>query len=796
MRKLSFHEAEFRFSLEKIEKLKSLGTKSEIIGQQRALKALEMGLGLKASGFNIFVMGDSGTGRRTAINKVLADFKVNYKNVCDIAYVYNFQNPFEPDAIFFPAAKGLSFKRSLKQALNDVLDMTVSLSCSESYLTKSNRILSESNAIETRLLLDFESEMSDRGFRLVQIKQEGVPSSFDLNPIIDGKDVSFSDLQEKLEHAEISEKDFRSLKEKYYTCLEDMNGFFDKIKANQAVCKEKLKNLLYASVEPIIASCLKPLFEKVKGFELLFVKDGKENCEKLRVFLQNIEKNLIETVQVFYKGFKQSANKKKFLAKYDINVICENSSEKNYVVSENLPSFSNLFGSIDTASLTESSVRDAHMRICPGAVHRAFGGYLILRLQDLLQEEDSYFYLKRVLQSEKIEIQVSSSSNSGASVFKPKALPAKFKLIVIGEANSYDTMYETDPDFSKLFKVCAEFSSVMIRNDENELAFISFVNKIAEEHTVPTIETSAYARLLAYACELSGSRKFISTQFSKVSDLILQAALIAKRKSSKTIDEAIITQTIKDLRFLYSLPEEEYLNELKFASVFLTVSGKKIGSINGLAVQDRGYFSFGLTERITAQSSPGETGLINIESEVGFSGEVYDKAHMIISSLLKNTYARDTKLSVDASICFEQSYGIIEGDSASCAEFLALLSSISEIPFRQDLAITGSLNQHGDVQAIGGLSEKIEGFFKVCKILGFTGSQGVVIPEANCEDLFLSDEVLKAVKEGSFSIYAIRTIDEAVEIFSDCSHEEISKAVKLRLENFNRVMKKIVSVEK
>ena len=404
--------------------------------------------------------------------------------------------------------------------------------------------------------------------------------------------------------------------------------------------------------------------------------------------------------------------------------------------------------------------------------------------------------MKRVLQSGKIEIQISPSSNNPSSIFKPVAIPANFKVILIGDEDTYDVIYQSDADFSKLFKICAEFSPVMVRSEKNEAAFISLVERMVKSYAVKKIDNSGYASLLAYACKLAGSRKFISTQFAKIADVILQASLIANESEAKTINDAIISQTLERVRFFSSLPEQEYLEELRCGILSLTVEGKKIGSVNGLAVQDRGYFSFGVPEVITAQSSPGEMGVINIETEVGFSGEIYDKAHLIISSLLKNTYARDTKLSVDASVCFEQSYGMVEGDSASCAEFLVLLSSIAEVPIRQDLAVTGSLNQLGDVQPIGGVSEKIVGFFNACKIIGYTGTQGVIIPEANVQDLFLPDEVLQAIKDGTFNIYAAKKIDDVVALFTERSTEEICTAVKKRLTEFNRVMKKLASVEK
>lgn len=795
MQKVTFKEASFGFSASRISELKKQKVEYKIIGQQRAVLALKRGLEIKATGFNVFVMGESGTGRWTTVNEVLKDFKPDYSALFDIAYVYNFNNPLEPNALFFPGGEGRNFRKSLKKSILEILDKASSMLMSESYLSASSRISNETDALETSLFLKFSALMQEKGFKFLQTKKENGESSFDLNPIWNGKEMTFLELQDAVVEKKLKTSEFDSIKKEYYKCLDLLGNLFDDLIAHNLETNKKLQKLFESYVYPIITEGLTPLFDLVKSFEKKYYSDGKKHTEKLLLFLENIQKNLKEKKRLFDQNFKRSKQRRKFMSKYDINLVCENSPKKNYIITENLPNFANLFGAIDGSSISDVSTIDAHMRISAGAVHKAYGGYLILRLQDLLAEEDCFFYLKRVLQSGQIKIHTSPSSTT-KSIFNPVAIPANFKVILIGEANSYDLMYQYDQDFAKLFKICAEFSPIMVRNTENEIAFISFVDQISKKYKTPKIMNSAYSKLLVYACKLAGSRNFISTQFAKISDIILHASQLAKNNGVDFIDGKIITQTLDELRFLSSLPEQEYLDSLKYGIVFLSVSGKKVGCINGLAIQDRGYFAFGVPEVITAQSSPGENGLVNIESEVGFSGEVYDKAHLIISSLLKNTYARNLKLSIDASICFEQSYGMIEGDSASCAEFLVLLSSIAEIPIRQDFAITGSLNQHGDVQPIGGVSEKVIGFFNACKIIGFTGTQGVVIPKANIQDLFLNDEILNAIKNGSFTIYAISKIDDAVKLFMETSHEKILKAVQSRLENFNSVMKKLVQLEK
>ena len=413
----------------------------------------------------------------------------------------------------------------------------------------------------------------------------------------------------------------------------------------------------------------------------------------------------------------------------------------------------------------------------------------MLRLKDLLEEEDSWVYLKRVLQSGRIAVQAPPAGTHTPSLLKPEPIPAQLKVIIIGGEYSYEILYQEDPDFYKLFKVCAEFDSVMPLTDENLAAVLALIETfVKDRHSLP-FSDSGYAKLLAYAVELSESRHLISAQFTKIADFVAEANYTAKQQSCELITDEIITKTIERRHYLAALPEEKFAEMVQLKEILIDTSGTAVGKINGLAVEERGFHTFGIPVSVTAQASPGTAGIINIEREAGLSGEIYDKAHLIISSILRQKYAPDFPLSISAAICFEQSYGMIDGDSASCAELFTLLSAIGGIPLRQDIAVTGSLNQLGMVQPVGGISEKITGFFDTCAILRSTGTQGVMIPPGNKNNLFLPERVINAIAEKRFRIWAVSNIDEGIELLSGMNTADVTVRVSAALRDFAEKVK-------
>ncbi len=761
-----------------VHRLRENKPREPIIGQDRALSALELGLGIQRPGYNAFIMGASGTGRRTVLNELLKNYKANTETLQDVAYAHNFKRPLEPKALFFPPGRGGYFRKTLQGAIESIRRQTLLMVKSEVFAAASKRVASAAEAEENQLLTEFEIAMAAEGFKVIQVKEDDA-RSMDLIPVVRGATVPFDELQERASRGKFPPERLNALREGYYRNLDRMSELFNQIREKRRATDRGIRQLKAESAAPIIDNELAVLISLC----------SRENENKPALeFLREVREDLLSRIGALTEPFKSPARKKRFYARYAVNLICEHGGEKSYVIHEEVPTFSNLFGSIEPPAGNDD-LDDGHLRLRPGAVHRAAGGVLVLRLQDLLSEEGAWLYLKRVLQSGKCEIQSPPSGNHVPSFIKPEALPVDLKVVIIGSEHSYDFLYQEDPDFQKLFKVCAEFDSVMPRNDENMSHCIAFIDGFAKERGALPVADSGVARIIAHGARLSEYRTMLTTRFTHIADLVLESDFLARKRGAAEIDAAAVSAAIENRRYLHRLPEEKYAEMIGAREIVLDVAGTMVGKVNGLAVHDRGYHAFGIPVAVTAQAGPGNKGVINIERESGLSGEIYDKAHLIIQGLLHRKYARDLPLALSASICFEQSYTEVDGDSASCAEFYALLSAISGIPLRQDLAITGSLNQLGDVQPVGGVAEKIEGFFDTCSLLGLSGTQGVIVPARNENNLILADRVEQAIAEKRFHLWAISTVDEGLEIFSGIPADEFRERVYTVLREYAGRMK-------
>ncbi len=749
-----------------VHRLRENKPREPIIGQDRALAALELGLGIQRPGYNAFIMGASGTGRRTVLNELLKNYKANTETLQDVAYAHNFKRPLEPKALFFPPGRGGYFRKTLQGAIESIRRQTLLMVKSEVFAAASKRVASSAEAEENQLLTEFEIAMAAEGFKVIQVKEDDA-RSMDLIPVVRGATVPFDELQERASRGKFPPERLNALREGYYRNLDRMSELFNQIREKRRATDRGIRQLKAESAAPIIDNELAVLISLC----------SRENENKPALeFLRAVREDLLSRIGTLTEPFKSPARKKRFYARYAVNLICEHGGERSYVIHEEVPTFSNLFGSIEPPAGNDD-LDDGHLRLRPGAVHRAAGGVLVLRLQDLLSEEGAWLYLKRVLQSGKCEIQSPPSGNHVPSFIKPEALPVDLKVVIIGSEHSYDFLYQEDPDFQKLFKVCAEFDSVMPLNDENMSHCIAFIDGFARERGALPVADSGVARIIAHGARLSEYRTMLTTRFTHIADLVLESDFLARKRGAAEIDAAAVSDAIENRRYLHRLPEEKYAEMIGAREIVLDVAGAMVGKVNGLAVHDRGYHAFGIPVAVTAQAGPGNKGVINIERESGLSGEIYDKAHLIIQGLLHRKYARDLPLALSASICFEQSYTEVDGDSASCAEFYALLSAISGIPLRQDLAITGSLNQLGDVQPVGGVAEKIEGFFDTCSLLGLSGTQGVIVPARNENNLILADRVERAIAEKRFHLWAISTVDEGLEIFSGIPADDFRERV-------------------
>ncbi|MDR3200989.1 MAG: AAA family ATPase [Spirochaetales bacterium] len=450
--------------------------------------------------------------------------------------------------------------------------------------------------------------------------------------------------------------------------------------------------------------------------------------------------------------------------RYGANLIVDNSAAKTPpVIFETWPDYAAIFGNQEPAG----EGRSHFMLIRAGSLIKASGGFLVLRAEDIINEEDAWNSLKRALEAGYAEIRaVPNPFYPVPSSLKPEAIRIDTKVIMVGNENTYDAFFNTDEDFPKLFKVHAEFDSVMERDAAGVREYVRFIRTICAAENLPSFDYSGLAAVLEYGVRAAEFRSKLISRFSLVADLIREASQWALLEGKETVDRSMVERALEERQFFSNLPECKIDEQILSGELIIPLAGKTVGRINGLGIIDRGYYAFGRPLVITARTAPGHDGIINIEREAGLSGGIHDKGLLIIEGYLQSMYAASFPVSIRASICFEQSYIEVDGDSASSAEMYALLSSIGEFPLRQDIAVTGSVNQMGGIQPVGGVSEKIEGFYEVCRKTGLSGKQGVIIPRLNIEGLILSAAVQKALREGMFHVYAVSTVDEGLEILA------------------------------
>jgi predicted ATP-dependent protease len=728
-----------------------------IIGQSRAMKALSLGLGIQAKGYNIYIQGAPGTGRRTALLKALQNYSVSTAKLQDFLYVPNYTNPTEPHIIQVPAGTGRLFKQHLHDLVEEVKHLVRLHRDSDAFKLKKSNLVATLEQQENKILSSFEAEAAQQGFQIVQIN-EGESQSTDLVPIRNGIPVSFEDLQSQVASGTLSPDEWNSLRETYYALIDKMKGLFDTLKRERMDLDRKVHELSKAMLHPEIHKLIEQL---AKDFPF----------ESITTWLTLLEDDIMGHIPLFYperleKEAQRSHNHPSALIRYGVNIIVDRSGVITPpVIFENRPTLINLVGTIEPPGSVTEELRSAYLRIRAGSLIKASGGILVLRAEDIIQDEEAWPYLKRVLQTGIVEIQCPPNPIASPLIIKPEPIELHVKVVLIGEESTYDIMYQTDPDFQKLFKVCAEFDSTMNRNDHSMQRYAAFLHKIVQEEQLLPLHPSGVSAVLEWSVRDAEHRQKLSTRFSLVVDLLREATWYAQEHQYTEINAEVIQKTLELRAYLHRLPEEAIQSMILADEIIIQFSGSAIGKINGLAVHDRGYYAYGIPVVVSAQVAPGDGGVINIEGESGLSGEIFDKAVLILSGYLRSRYARTFPLSITASLCFEQMYTPIDGDSATAAQLCAIISAVSGIPLRQDLAITGSVNQLGDMQPVGGISEKIEGFHAICSKRGLTGTQGVVIPRRNINNLILNTTVQNDIKAGLFHLYAVNTIDEALEVF-------------------------------
>ncbi len=730
-----------------------------ILGQERALKAIRLGVDLRSPGYNIYIAGLSGSGKATTVKKMLEKITAKCPELYDYAYVNNFKDPDQPMLLKFPKGKAKEFKGDLQSAI-EVLKQRIPLALeSELYLTRKKNLIDEYNQKEQELMNSFDKELRKKGFSLGQIKVGEVVRP-DILPLIDGNPVPIFQIEELVNQNKISKEQAQQIFKEYQDNQQDLQMLFKKgLKISQEF-QEKLQQLERDSAEVIV----KGIFEGLKE---------KYGSNSVLNFLNQVEENILSNIQIF-KGVKplgettQQGVEIDYFSDYDVNIILDNSDTNECpVIIETNPTFVNLFGTIERVSDGHGGWYSDYTNIKAGSLLKANGGYLVLNVLHLFEEPGVWKTLKRVLTYNKLEIQESPFLFSlSSTTLKPQPIEIDTKVILIGSQIIYSYLSEREYDFKKMFKVKADFDYEINRTDHNIQEYAKVIKKLIKEENLLEFDKSAIAYLMEISAIFAGRQDKLSTRFSRIADVMREASFWAKDDGQNIVSDFHVQKAYRMAKDRHGMLESKITEMYKDNLILIDTQGERVGQINGLAVYDADFYSFGRPTRITATVSLGSGAIINVEREAGMSGRHYNKGVLIISGYFRETFGQDMPLSFNANLVFEQSYGMVEGDSASCTEIFALLSVLSNLPLKQSIAVTGSLNQKGDVQPIGGVNEKIEGFFDICKLQGLTGTQGVIFPIQNIRDLMLKEEVIDAVAKGIFHLYPISRVEEGIEILT------------------------------
>lgn len=732
------------------------------IGQERALTAIDFGIGIRNSGFNLFILGQPGTGRTSAIKAHLTIHAENQTVPDDWCYVHDLVDGTHPKYIRLPPGKGWELKNDVDNMVERLSRDILKIFEGKMYAKQRERISKTYQRKQSELYKALELEAKEKGFSL----QEGSDGPT-LSPLKDGKPLTEEDY-EKFTPAEKTR-----LEKKSSTLHKRIKEVTLEINRLEMVMQTEISDMEKSMMLIAIDQAYEDLQQKYHEFEPVI--EYFETCKEDLVGRID-EFRSKRQPQLTIPGMTIQANEPSFDC-YQVNLLVDNSEcEGAPVVYESSPTYFNLFGRIEHIIEMGSASTNFHM-IKAGALHRANGGYLILDCREVLLSIFSYEALKRCIRNHEVKIEdmVEQYRLIATVSLKPQPIPLDCKIVLIGTPALYYLLYEYDPDFRKYFKVKVDFDQVMKNTWEYVQQYALFIGSKCTEEKLRHFNPKAVAHTVEYAARLTDDQQRLSARFLQVSDLVREASFYAEREAKELVEAKHVELAIEARIYRSNKLEEKIQDMIEEGSLLIDTEGAVVGQLNGLSAYQLGDYIFGKPSRVTARSCLGKEGVVNIEREAKLSGPIHDKGMMILSGFFGERYACDKPMTLSATICFEQSYGGVEGDSASSTELYALLSSLAALPLDQGIAVTGSVNQHGKVQPIGAVNEKIEGFYAVCKAKGLTGKQGVIIPEANRKNLMLKPEVVTAVEEGHFHVWSITSIDQGIEILTGVKAGERNK---------------------
>jgi len=739
-----------------------------VIGQERALRALKMGVELSAPGYNMFVCGLAGTSRGGVISQMIEEIHPATKPSLDRCFVNNFKNPDRPRLLALTRGQANPFKKDVQSGIEFLRRRIPQVFEGEPFQRQKGRIVDRFTAREKELMDDFTRRIAREQFALghMQVGAVALPEIF---PVLEGQMVPIEDVTKLVHEGKLETPVAEEIERKYEMFRQEFTVVYRKTLTLSRELASELSYLEQEAASVLVDGVIEELKEKYPG-------------PAVAEYLEEVRHHLLDNLEPFKEregeeeqqqgapegGPKPSPSERDPFRVYGVNVVlAHNESDSCPIIFETTPTYANLFGTIQRSYDSRVGWNSDFMDLRAGSILRADGGYLIMYAMDTLTEAGVWRTLKRTLNHSRLEIQpLDVFFPFGSSALKPEAIQIDVKIVLIGDRDMYELLYEYEEDFRKIFKVRAEFDEEMVMTEEVINEYGGRLRKLSEAEGLCPFDRSALAAMLEYGVRRAGRRSKVTARFVDIADLAREACYAASELGESPVSVKHVRSAIDSKMERHNLVETKLREMIQEGVLLIDTAGSRVGQVNGLSVMEIGGYAFGKPVRITASAALGKSGLINIEREANLSGRFHDKGMQIIAGYLRGKFAQDKPLSLAASICFEQSYSGIDGDSASSTEIYALLSALSGLPLRQDIAVTGSVNQQGDIQCIGGVNQKTEGYFDVCRLKGLTGSQGVMIPSENVEDLMLREDVVEAVAAGKFHIYPVATVEQGIEVLT------------------------------
>lgn len=738
------------------------------IGQERALRALRMGVEMTAQGYNAFVCGLSGTSRGGMVVRMIEGIGPKIQLSPDRCYVNNFKNPDRPRLLTLPPGQANAFRKEMESGIEFLRRRIPQVFEGEPFQRQKSRIVDRYTQREKELMDDFTRRIARDQFALgrMQVGAVALPEIF---PVLEGQMVPIEEIPKMVQEGKIETGAAEDLERKYDQFRQEFTVVYRKTLSLSRELASEMSYLEQEAASVLVDGVIEELKEKYPGAHV-------------SEYLEEVRHHILDNLDPFKEGESEEEQppseggggqraehpERDPFRVYGVNVIlAHEEQEKSPVIFETIPTYANVFGTIHRSYDVRGGWSSDFMDLRGGSLLRADGGYLIMYALDALTEPGVWRTLKRTLNHGKLEIQpVDVFFPFSTAAMKPEPIDVHVKIILIGDREMYELLYNFEDDFRKIFKVRVEFDEEMKWGPEVIEHYCGRLRKLCDDEGLLPFNREAIALLMEHGVRAAGRRGKVTARFFDIADVAREASYLAQQEKKTLVTAAHIRQALDAKIERHNLIETKIREMIDQGLLLIDVTGERTGQLNGLSVLELGGYAFGKPVRITASTALGKAGLINVEREANLSGRLHDKGVQIIAGFLRRTFAQDKPLSLSASVCFEQSYSGVDGDSASSTEIYALLSALADAPIRQDLAVTGSVNQQGDIQPIGGVNEKIEGFYHVCRVKGFTGKQGVLIPIENVEDLMLRDDVIEAVKKGEFHIYPVATVAEGIEILT------------------------------